>query len=108
MEREADPVAAAVYDALEAHARFRPSVRVTQDRIADELGLRRETVNRACARLRDDGRVSWDQERAPGSRWRHNVYRLLCDWVRPPRRSRAYTCSEGCATESFEALRSHS
>jgi hypothetical protein len=35
--------------------------------------------------LRRYGFIDWHQERAPGSKWRHNAYGLRCTWVRPLR-----------------------
>ena len=89
--RDMYPVEFAVLDVLLAHAFNGPTCRPSQELIAAELRhvhgwhTTRETVNRACARLRAWRFVDWHQERAPGSKWRHNVYALLCTWVRPLR-----------------------
>lgn len=90
--REIRRVEFAVLDVLHEHAFNGPTCRPSQALIAAELRHKhgwpttRETVNRACAWLRAYGFIDWHQERAPGAKWRHNVYRLLATWVRPLRR----------------------
>jgi hypothetical protein len=90
--REIRRVEFAVLDVLHEHAFNGPTCKPSQALIAAELRDKhgwhttRETVNRACAWLRDHGWLEWTQERAPGAKWRHNVYRLLCAWVRPLRK----------------------
>lgn len=89
--REIRRVEFAVLDVLLEHAFNGPTCKPSQALIAAELRDKhgwhttRETVNRACAWLRQYGFIDWHQERAPGAKWRHNVYRLQCTWVRPLR-----------------------
>ena len=85
--RRNDRTAYAVYREIEAHALNGPRARPSQQRIADRLGLWRETVNRACARLRDAEVLRWKQDKARGSLWRHNVYELRATWTRPLERA---------------------
>jgi DNA-binding IclR family transcriptional regulator len=76
-----------VLGVIHAHAFNAPISWPSQQLVADLLGIQRETVNRACAWLRRHGFLDWHQERSPGRPWRHNVYRLLCTWVRPYRKT---------------------
>jgi Crp-like helix-turn-helix domain len=85
--RRSEPTAYAVYKDIEAHALGGPQAHPSQQRIADRLGLWRETVNRACAHLRDAGVLSWQQKKARGAPFRHNVYELLCTWTGPLHRA---------------------
>jgi hypothetical protein len=86
------PIAFAVLDVLHDHAFNGPTCHPSQELIAAQIraiygwSTTRETVNRVCAWLRGHGLIDWHQERAPGAKWRHNVYRLLCTWVRPLRK----------------------
>jgi|tagenome__1003787_1003787.scaffolds.fasta_scaffold20988621_2 hypothetical protein len=57
-----------------------------QQTLADLTGLRREDVNRACARLRERGLISWTKAWSPRSRHLHNVYELHGRWHPPHRR----------------------
>lgn len=88
----ANPLARAVLDVLHDHAFNGPTCHPSQELIAAQIRAihgwptTRETVNRVCAWLRSHGFIDWHQERAPGSKWRHNVYRLHCTWIRPLRR----------------------
>jgi len=49
----------------------------SQDLIAEDLGISRETVNRSCARLRRAGWLIWVRLKSAISRWQFNRYELL-------------------------------
>jgi hypothetical protein len=84
--RQARRVEFAVLDILLEHAFNGPTCRPSQALIAAELRDKHGWNNRACAWLRDHDFIDWHQERAPGAKWRHNVYQLLCTWIRPLRK----------------------
>lgn len=69
----------AVLGILRSHCFRGPQTCVSQQLIADELGIQRETVNRACKALGEQGHLTIAKQRRAGSKWEHNVYRLR-DW----------------------------
>src|SRR5690349_21553289 len=70
-----------VYHAIAAYAPDEAECWPSQERIADDLGCCRETVNRSVHRLAKAGWVAIHKERRKGARWRHNVYELLADYA---------------------------
>lgn len=76
---------ATVHRALRDHAFRGPECFPSQALLAQETGLRRETVNRACKQLEREGCIAIRKRRVPGSRWEHNVYVLRTRWAPPSR-----------------------
>lgn len=67
-----------IYHAIASYAFDEPECWPSQQRIADDLGCRRESVNRAVQRLVKAGWLVIKEKRRDGARgWLHNVYELL-------------------------------
>jgi hypothetical protein len=81
------PMHAAVLRCLLDHCFFARTCNPRQELIAEQVGCTREYVNRICGDLRDLGLIRWRHVRAPGARFYHNVYTMLCHWHRPYRRA---------------------
>lgn len=86
-QRVADTSGALVLAALRGHAFTGPSCCPSQALLAAEIGLRRETVNRACKHLERNGLLAIGKRRRPGAKWDHNVYVLRTRWTTPNRRA---------------------
>jgi biotin operon repressor len=73
------PSAQRVYHAIGAYAFGEAEAWPSQDRIAEDLGVSREHVNRMVRELREAGCLTVDK-RWGRRGWLHNVYQLLEPW----------------------------
>jgi DNA-binding transcriptional MocR family regulator len=70
-----------VYRAIAAYAFDESEAWPSQERVADDLGICREQVNRAVRRLEEAGWLEITERRRGRKGWWHNVYALLAPFV---------------------------